>query len=126
MTEAEPTAAPMPAGDEVVELSRQAHQLALPMFVMSSFPTDAGTAGVVCRRREGMAKPVTRFDLVPGEFAAFSGAGTWLLAATHHRGQGFRRIGGVPLFRLKTGRSFLRPCEADTARPGVTRVSGYR
>jgi len=47
VTEAEPTTAPMPTGDEVVELSRQAHQLALPMFVMSSFPADAGMAGVL-------------------------------------------------------------------------------
>jgi len=47
VTEAEPTTAPMPTGDEAVELSRQAHQLALPMFVMSSFPADAGMAGVL-------------------------------------------------------------------------------
>lgn len=45
VTEAEPAAVPMPTGDEVVELSRQAHQLALPM--LSSFPADAGTAGVL-------------------------------------------------------------------------------
>ncbi|SEF04660.1 hypothetical protein SAMN05216489_09936 [Streptomyces sp. 3213] len=46
MTEVDPTVAPVPTSDELVALSQQ-HQLALPMFVMTSFPTDAGMAAVM-------------------------------------------------------------------------------
>lgn len=46
MTQAEPTAPQVPTSDELVALSQQ-HQLALPMFVMTSLLTDAGMAAVL-------------------------------------------------------------------------------
>lgn len=46
MTDVEPTDAPVPTSDELVALSRQ-HQLALPMFVMTSFLTDASLAAAM-------------------------------------------------------------------------------
>ena len=46
MTEVEPAVEPAPTGDDLLAQSRQYHLLALPMFVMSSFPTDAGMAAV--------------------------------------------------------------------------------
>ena len=47
MTEVEPTAEPVPTDDEIVALSQQNGLLALPMFVVSSFPTDTGVTAVI-------------------------------------------------------------------------------
>ena len=46
MTEVDPTVVPVPTNNELVALSRQSHLLALPMFVLISFPADAGIAAV--------------------------------------------------------------------------------
>ncbi|AXL92883.1 hypothetical protein C4J65_34845 [Streptomyces sp. CB09001] len=47
MTEVEPTGESVPTGDGLVALSRQHQLLALPMFVLTSVPTDAGIAAVM-------------------------------------------------------------------------------
>ncbi|HEX4393637.1 MAG TPA: YciI family protein [Mycobacterium sp.] len=47
MTEVEPTVGPVPTSDDLVALSQRQHLLSLPMFVMSTFPTDAGMAAVM-------------------------------------------------------------------------------
>jgi uncharacterized protein YciI len=47
VTEVGPTADPVLTDDEIVALSRQNGSLALPMFVVSSFPAGAGVAAVM-------------------------------------------------------------------------------
>ncbi|MFD7001023.1 YciI family protein [Streptomyces mirabilis] len=47
VTEVEPTVEPVPTSDDLVALSQRHHLLCMPMFVMSTFPTDVGMAAVM-------------------------------------------------------------------------------